>query len=200
MIGPDGAPCNPPPWGTLTAVDLETGDVRWERPLGSVAQLAGVKGSEKWGSPNLGGAMTTAGGVVFAGGALDQRLHAYDAETGAELWSAVLPAGVHASPMTYVTASGRQYVVVAAGGHKELGDKAGDYVVAFALPRAGGTREPPPPAHPVSAGHYEGHIVLDRTRVRLGWDLGLRGAAATVALHTLGIRGGGARHGGGGGR
>ena len=73
------------------------------------------------GSPNLGGSLATAGGLVFAGGALDRRLYAFDQETGAELWSFELPAGVHAAPMTYVTAAGRQYLVVAAGGHKDLG-------------------------------------------------------------------------------
>ncbi|MFI5257553.1 MAG: PQQ-binding-like beta-propeller repeat protein, partial [Gemmatimonadales bacterium] len=180
LVGPDGAPCNPPPWGLLTAIDLESGDVRWERPFGRVPALDGIAGSERWGSPNLGGAMTTAGGVVFAGGAVDQRLHAFDVETGSELWSAVLPAGVHASPMTYVTKSGKQFVVVAAGGHRELRDRAGDWIVAFALP---GTVPPPtPPA--LAAGHYAGRIVLDRTRLRITWDLAIHDSLATVSLAT----------------
>ena len=190
LVAPDGAPCNPPPWGTLTAIDLETGQVRWERPFGRVAQLANVAGSERWGSPNLGGAMTTAGGVVFAGGAVDHRLHAFDVDTGNELWSAELPAGVHASPMTYVTASGRQFVVVAAGGHRELHaragdfDKAGDYIVAFALPSA---RERPSTPGPITAGEYQGHIVLDRTRLPIKWSLTLNGSAASVTLETSGL-------------
>jgi quinoprotein glucose dehydrogenase len=192
LIAPDGAPCNPPPWGTLSAVDLETGEVRWERPFGRIAQLATVPGSERWGSPNLGGAMTTAGGVVFAGGAVDHRLHAFDVETGNELWSAELPAGVHASPMTYVSSSGRQFVVVAAGGHRELHaragdfDKPGDFIAAFALPSSPRERTPVPRAVP--AGHYEGHILLDRTRLRASWDLTIRGSSATVSLETSGIR------------
>ncbi|HEV8498221.1 MAG TPA: pyrroloquinoline quinone-dependent dehydrogenase [Gemmatimonadaceae bacterium] len=192
LIAPDGAPCNPPPWGMLSAIDLETGEVRWERPFGRVAQLANVAGSERWGSPNLGGAMTTAGGVVFAGGAVDSRLHAFDVETGEELWSAQLPAGVHASPMTYVSASGRQFVVVAAGGHRELHvragdfDKAGDYIVAFALPSS--THSRASSRSVVKAGHYTGHILLDRTRLRMTWDLTITGKTAVVALETSGIR------------
>jgi outer membrane protein assembly factor BamB len=171
---------------------LETGEVRWERPFGRIAQLSHIPGSERWGSPNLGGAMTTAGGVVFAGGAVDHRLHAFDVETGNELWSADLPAGVHASPMTYVSASGRQFVVVAAGGHRELHaragdfDKPGDFIAAFALPSS--PSEGTSVSHAVSAGHYEGHILLDRTRFRLNWDLTITGSAATVSLETSGIR------------
>ena len=190
LVSPDGAPCNPPPWGLLTAIDLETGAVKWERPLGRVAKLANIPGSESWGSPNLGGVMVTAGGVVFAGGAVDHSLHAFDVETGKELYSASLPAGVHATPMTYVSASGRQFIVVAAGGHRELHaaagdfDKAGDYIVAFALPAKA---DKPEVASPVNAGHYEGHIVLDRTRLGLRWDLSVEGNAARVALTTMGI-------------
>ena len=190
LLAPDGAPCNPPPWGTLTAIDLETGRVKWDRPLGSVATLAAVPGSAAWGSPNLGGAMTTAGGVVFAGGAVDHRLHAYDVETGKELWSAALPAGVHASPMTYTSTSGRQYVVVAAGGHRELHARAGDtdapgdYIVAFALPNGS---QRPVRRDTIAAGKYEGHIVLDRTRLGVTWDLSIADADATVTLSTTGI-------------
>lgn len=189
LISPDGAPCNPPPWGMLTAVDLETGQVKWERPFGRIAQLANVPGSDQWGSPNLGGAMITAGGVVFASGAIDHSLHAFDVETGKELWSASLPAGVHASPMTYVSASGRQFVVVAAGGHKELHaragdfDKAGDYFIAYALPISTDARATPAP---VSAGHYEGHIVLDRSRFGLKLDLTVAGSSATISLAASG--------------
>lgn len=190
LISPDGVPCNPPPWGMLTAVDLETGAVKWERPFGRVAQIAHVPGSDAWGSPNLGGAMITGGGLVFATGAVDHSIHAYDVETGKELWSASLPAGVHASPMTYVTTSGRQFVVVAAGGHKELHaragdfDKPGDYFVAFALPeRADRVVKPAP----IAAGSYEGHIVLDATRLSLKWDLGVTGSNATVSLAATGL-------------
>ena len=189
LLSPDGAPCNPPPWGMLTAVDLETGEVKWERPFGRIAQLANVPGSDQWGSPNLGGAMITAGGVVFAGGAIDHSLHAFDVETGKELWTASLPAGVHASPMTYVSASGRQFIVVAAGGHKELHgragdfDKAGDYFIAYALPRSTDARSTPAT---VSTGHYEGHILLDRTRLSLKLDLTVSASNATASLSASG--------------
>lgn len=192
MIAPGGVPCNQPPWGTLTAVDLESGEVRWERPLGRIASLAGLPASEQWGSPNIGGAMTTASGLVFIGGAADERLRAYDVETGKELWSAQLPAGVHATPMTYIAADGQQYIVVAAGGHKEFHasagdfDKLGDYIVAFALPSLG--RAASPNASGVTGGHYEGHIILDRTRLPMSWDLIADGSRASVALVTSGIR------------
>ena len=144
------------------------------------------------GDRNLGDAMITAGGVIFAGGATDHTLHAFDIETGKELWSASLPAGVHASPMTYVTASGRQFIVVAAGGHKELHvragdfDKPGDYIAAFALPSSRGPETRPSGA--IAAGHYEGHIVLDRTRLGLTWELTVNAATATVSFETVGIQ------------
>jgi quinoprotein glucose dehydrogenase len=181
LVAPDGVPCNRPPWGVLTAIDLETGARRWERPLGTLPKLAGRSESANWGAPVLGGAMTTAGGIAFAGGAPDQKLRAFDVETGAELWSAELPAGVHGSPMTYVTPSGEQFVVVAAGGHRELHDQVGDYIVAFALrDRA----RPQPASPPVSSGRYEGHIVLDRTRLRFALNLEIGGNAAKATFVT----------------
>src|SRR5438445_3626982 len=129
--------CTPPPWGTLEALDLEAEPhVRWQTPLGSTTWLTGVPGSQAWGSVNLGGAMITAGGLVFVAGPLDQRLRAVDEETGAELWSAPLPVNAHALPMTYL-ADGRQYVVIAAGGHDRLPSPKGDYVMAFTLPGPG---------------------------------------------------------------
>ena len=175
-------PCNPPPWGVLTAIDLETGAKVWEVPFGRIAALNGVPGSERWGSPSLGGSMATAGGLVFAGGALDQRLHAYDAETGKELWSALLPAGVHAAPMTFADASGRQFIVVAAGGHKDLQDKVGDWIVAFALPPEGGIGTPPAPR--LVGGKLSGHMLLDRSWVRTDWDLTLADSTASLTFTT----------------
>ena len=180
LVAPDGVPCNPPPWGVLTAIDLETGATRWERPFGSVPR-SGDSANAKFGSPNLGGAMISAGGVVFAGGTVDQRLHAFDIETGTELWSSLLPAGVHASPMTYVTPSGTQFVVVAAGGHKELRDKVGDYIVAFALKDRAHVAPPNPS---VATGHYEGHIILDRTRLPMRADLSVAGDSAMMTFET----------------
>ena len=133
LRGPSGAPCNPPPWGVLTAVDLATGQVRWEVPLGTISQLALFPESKNWGSLNFGGSTVTAGGLVFIAAAMDTYLRAFDVETGKEIWKTPLPASSQATPMTYEIA-GKQYLVICAGGHGKLGTKVGDYVVAFALP------------------------------------------------------------------
>jgi quinoprotein glucose dehydrogenase len=133
LRGSSGAPCNPPPWGALTAVDLATGAVRWEVPLGTIAQLGMFPKSSEWGSLNLGGSMVTAGGLVFIAAAMDTYLRAFDIETGKEIWKVELPASAQAAPMSYQV-SGKQYLVICAGGHGKLGTKMGDYVVAFALP------------------------------------------------------------------
>lgn len=129
------APCNPPPWGTLAAVDLASGTVRWEVPLGTIPGMSANPQAASWGSPNFGGAVTTAGGLVFIAAALDPRIRAFDVETGKELWSAVLPAGGQATPMTFQLGPDRkQFVVIAAGGHATMRAQMGDSVVAFALP------------------------------------------------------------------
>ena len=134
LLSPSG-PCNPPPWGVLAAADLASGGVRWEVPLGAVPQLAPIAESASWGAPNYGGAVTTAGGLVFIAAALDPRIRAFDVETGKELWSAVLPASGQATPMTFQLGPQRkQFVVIAAGGHAMLRTQMGDSVVAFALP------------------------------------------------------------------
>jgi quinoprotein glucose dehydrogenase len=137
LLSPSGVPCTPPPFGTLVAIDLRTGARLWESPLGSVAGLVGPEMAAKlapdWGSPNLGGPIVTAGGVVFIAAALDRALHAFDVETGRELWCGALPASGKATPMSYQLASGEQYVVVTAGGGDVWGK--GDHVVAFRLPR-----------------------------------------------------------------
>jgi quinoprotein glucose dehydrogenase len=133
-----GAPCNPPPWGTLVAVDLATGDIAWEVPLGSTRGLA------PWpiwmllgdiGVPNLGGPITTASGLTFIGATTDGYLRAFKTATGEQLWKDQLPASAHATPMTYrLRPDGKQFVVVAAGGHMLLGTKPGDALVAYTLP------------------------------------------------------------------
>jgi len=133
LRGPSGAPCNPPPWGALTAVDLATGAVRWEVPLGSIPQLGMFPKSSEWGSLNLGGSVVTAGGLVFIAAAMDTYLRAFDVETGKEVWKTELPASAQAAPMTY-RVGGKQYLVICAGGHGKMGTKMGDSVVAFALP------------------------------------------------------------------
>ncbi|HEX4945371.1 MAG TPA: PQQ-binding-like beta-propeller repeat protein, partial [Blastocatellia bacterium] len=132
-LGARLAPCTPPPWGTLVAIDLRTGDVKWEVPLGISPEFADIPEAKNWGSLNLGGSIVTAGGVVFIAAARDNLLRAFNAATGAELWQGELPAGGQATPMTYQF-NGKQYVVIAAGGHGRLPTKRGDHVVAFALP------------------------------------------------------------------
>ncbi len=134
LLSPVGLPCNPPPWGALSAVDLTTGDVRWEVPLGVIPELSSVPAAREWGSVNFGGALVTNGGVVFIAAARDPTLRAFDVETGRVLWSGTLPAGAQATPMTYRTASGKQLLVIAAGGHSALRTQMGDFVVAFSLP------------------------------------------------------------------
>ncbi len=132
MTSPLGLPCNPPPWGKLHAIDMHTGKILWSVPLGSMGGLADwMLGSA--GVPNLGGPIVTAGGLVFIGATLDDHIRAFDAKTGAELWKGDLPAGGQATPMTYMW-KGRQYIVIAAGGHSKLDTTRGDQVVAFALP------------------------------------------------------------------
>lgn len=128
LVSPLGIPCNPPPWGVLSAVDLAAGAIKWQVPLGEKA-FGLIRGL-----PGIGGPIVTAGGLVFIGAAMDQYIRAFDVETGAELWKAKLPAGGQATPMTYV-ASGRQFVVIAAGGHARMGTTLGDAILAFALPQ-----------------------------------------------------------------
>ena len=133
ITSPLGVPCTAPPWGTLSAVNLTTGKIQWQVPLGTSRDLAPWPMWFIDGVPNIGGSIVTAGGLVFIGAATDDFLRAFEVETGAELWRGRLPAGGQATPMTY-TLGGRQYIVIAAGGHGGAGTTHGDYVVAFALP------------------------------------------------------------------
>ncbi len=127
IFSPSGQPCNAPPWGTTEAVDLFTGKKVWDVALGTLVP------GQQTGSINLGGPMATGGGLVFTSATIAPVLRAFDSETGKELWSYELPAGGQATPMTY-TFNGKQYLVIAAGGHGKLGSKQGDYVIAFTLP------------------------------------------------------------------
>lgn len=142
LLSPLGVPCTPPPWGMLHAVDLQTGILLWEVPLGTLQDLARVPTPPSWGSPNLGGPLLT-GGLVFIGASMDRRLRAFDVASGEVVWTDRLPASVQSSPMTYrARPGGRQFLVVTAGGHASLGSALGDYVIAYSLPSPESGRSP----------------------------------------------------------
>jgi membrane-bound PQQ-dependent dehydrogenase (glucose/quinate/shikimate family) len=126
-------PCQKPPWGHLTAIDLNTGEFRWRSVLGVVDELI-EKGIPPTGTSNLGGGIVTAGGLVFIGATNDSRFRAFDKDTGKELWVTRLPASAHATPMTFRSKSGKQFVVIAAGGGNKYNKAYDDTLVAFALP------------------------------------------------------------------
>jgi quinoprotein glucose dehydrogenase len=121
-----------PPWGTLNAIDLSTGKDKWQVPVGFMMDTTKYPEAKKWGSLNFGGAIVTAGNLVFVAATRDSYFRAFHAETGELLWESLLPAGGQATPMTYA-ANGKQYVVIAAGGHGKFLTKMGDYIVAYAL-------------------------------------------------------------------
>lgn len=157
-----GLPCSPQPWGQMAAVDMKSGRIRWQVPLGSMrdvttncalchgsgapasgaaatppppADASAPKLSDASGSLSLGGPIVTAGGLVFIAGTVDAHFRAFDTDSGKELWRADLPASAHATPMTYRLPGGKQYVVIAAGGHPKVREeKQSDSLVAFALP------------------------------------------------------------------
>lgn len=129
----DGYPAVKPPWGNLTAINLDTGKIAWKHPFGEYPELA-AQGLKDTGSENYGGAVVTAGGVLFiAATSYDKKLHAFDKDTGKLLWETTLPAAGNATPATYEV-DGRQYVVIVAGGGKSK-DPPGSSIVAFALPK-----------------------------------------------------------------
>ena len=134
FLDPDGYPAVQPPWGTLTAIDLNTGDHAWQIPLGEYPELA-EKGVPTTGTENYGGPIVTAGGLVFiAATNFDRKFRAFDKRTGALLWETTLPFSGNATPATYEV-GGRQFIAVAAGGGKgRKGEPSGGVYVAFALP------------------------------------------------------------------
>jgi quinoprotein glucose dehydrogenase len=134
-MSPLGIPCNKPPWGVMVAVDLKAGKILWQSSVGTAEDRAPLGIAFRWGTPLVSGVVVTAGGLVFTG-AVDSYLRALDAKSGAELWQGRLPVPGIANPMTYLW-KGEQYVVVAAGGHSEIGTTIGDSVVAFRLARQG---------------------------------------------------------------
>jgi len=160
LFSPSGLPCSPPPWGELIAVDMSTGQIRWQVPLGSMANFSpkcavchGTAAGKMTGLPrsmpehgphhpaaplgslSFGGPIVTAGGLVFIAGTTDGYIRAFDANTGKELWKSRLPTAGYATPMTYQLPSGKQYLVIASGGHSKIRqNKLSDALVAFALP------------------------------------------------------------------
>jgi len=127
-------PCTPPPWGTLTAVDMNQGTIKWQVPLGSMQYFGGGHEPLPPGSIGFGGPIITASGLAFIAGTFDPYLRAFDVQTGKELWKAQLPASGNATPMTY-SVKGKQYLVIAAGGHPKITEEAlNDALVAFTLP------------------------------------------------------------------
>jgi quinoprotein glucose dehydrogenase len=133
FLSPLGLPCKQPAWGYVSAVDLGTNKVIWKKRIGTTRDSSPIPIPFKMGMPMLGGPVTTAGHVFFIGATADNYLRGFDTDTGEQLWETRLPAGGQATPMTY-EAGGKQYVVIAAGGHGSFGTKLGDYVVAYALP------------------------------------------------------------------
>jgi quinoprotein glucose dehydrogenase len=132
-----GAPCSPTPWGTLTAVDLRSGAIKWRIPFGTLEGLAPwpvYKLFSNTGAPNFGGGMSTASGIYFIGASMDGYFRAYASETGQELWKTHLPFGGYAVPMTYRGKSGAQFVVIAAGGN--VLSTMGSQLIAYKLPAA----------------------------------------------------------------
>lgn len=134
LASPLDMPCTRPPWGKLLALDLKLGAIVWQIPLGTIEDLAPAPVPNlALGVPNIGGPIVTASGLVFVAATADHYLRAFDIRDGEELWRGRLPRGGQATPMTY-RIDGRQYIVVAAGGHGNAGIETGDYLVAFALP------------------------------------------------------------------
>lgn len=130
-LDPEGYPAIKPPWGTLNAVDLNTGEIKWKVVLGEYPELT-ARGIPPTGTENYGGPVVTAGGVIFIGASADETIRAFDKDTGETLWQAKLPFSGNATPSTYLV-NGRQYLVISAGGGKS-GRPAGGRLVAFALP------------------------------------------------------------------
>ena len=128
-----GYPAVKPPWGTLNAIDMNKGEILWQKPLGEFPELT-KKGIPPTGTQNFGGSLVTAGGLVFIGASADEKFRAFDKTTGEILWEYKLPFGGYATPATY-SINGIQYVVIAAGGGGKVGTKSGDAYIAFYLPK-----------------------------------------------------------------
>lgn len=139
MLGsPLDVPCTSPPWGTLSAIDMKEGIINWQVSMGSIQDIApAIVPNLELGMAGMGGPIVTAGGVIFIAAVMDDYLRAFDLDNGDMLWEQRLPAGGQATPMTYfLEQTGKQYLVIAAGGHGRMSTTIGDYVIAYALPDA----------------------------------------------------------------
>lgn len=141
FLSPLNVPCTEPPFGKIGVVDLKTGKMKWEKPLGTASDSGPFNTRTHlplpMGVPNTGGAVTTRSGLIFIAATQERAFRAFDLDSGKLLWRVPLPAGGHATPMTYISKrSGRQFVVIAAGGNAPLSSGAGDYVMAYALPKS----------------------------------------------------------------
>lgn len=135
VSSPFGVPCVAPPWGEIAGINLTTGKIEWQHPIGSVKVFGPFHSFSKWGSPTLGGPIITASNLIFIGSTLDSKLHVFDLKSGKLLWQADLPAPGVATPMTYKI-NGKQYIVIATGRDAPRGGKISDALVAFALPES----------------------------------------------------------------
>ncbi|CAI1808158.1 Quinoprotein glucose dehydrogenase [Serratia ficaria] len=133
FLSPLGFPCKQPAWGYISAIDLKSNNIVWKKRIGTVRDSSPIPLPFKMGMPMLGGPISTAGNIFFIGATADNYLRAFNVNNGEKLWQARLPAGGQATPMTYAV-NGKQFVVIAAGGHGSFGTKLGDYIVAYALP------------------------------------------------------------------
>jgi quinoprotein glucose dehydrogenase len=149
FLDPHGVPAISPPWGTLNAIDLVKGEILWKVPIGEYPQLV-AKGIRNTGTLNFGGAVGTAGGLIFIAATADEKIRAFEKHSGKVLWEHQLPAGGYATPSIYMI-DGRQYVVIAAGGSGKNATKSGDSIIAFALPQSGSTSPAAGGATPSSA-------------------------------------------------
>jgi quinoprotein glucose dehydrogenase len=140
FLSPLGVPCQQPPYGMIGVVDLKTHALKWSRSFGT-ARHSGPLGLQTYlplplGTPNTGGSLVTRSGLVFIGATQERRFRAIDIESGRELWSTAIPAGAHATPMTYRSErSGKQFVVIASGGSPLMHSGRSDAIMAFALPK-----------------------------------------------------------------
>ena len=132
FLDQNGYPGNAPPWGQLTALDLNRNEIVWQVPLGEYEELT-AKGIPPTGMGNFGGATVTAGGLVFIASTMDEHIRAFDSDTGEVLWKAKLDAAGYAAPVSLLAGDGKQYIVICAGGGGRLQTRPGDSVIAFAL-------------------------------------------------------------------